>query len=317
MNAEPEVVGAQCPQCAASILDDDVFCEACGCRLVEDPTGPDLEPASGPDHVDVDLGAVAGVSDRGLTHRRNEDAFALDTRGDHLVAVVCDGVSASVTPDRAARVAADTAAQMLTAAIDDGADLAAAMVEAIAIARAEVERVPWVATQRLAAPSCTLVAAVWDGRAMTVASVGDSRAYWLGRTGAALLTEDDSWALHQVRSGDLSPEDAAQHPWAHAITNWIGADAPRDTVRVEAIEPDGDGLLVVCTDGLWNYVAEADALAELVRGLPGDTPHAVADALVKHALAQGGADNVTVAVLAVEPSPSPSPSPSPLSEEQS
>jgi len=291
-------MAAGCPQCGVSILDDDVFCEACGCRLVEDPTGPDLEPPSEPDHVDLDLGPVAGVSDRGLTHRRNEDAFALEVRGDRLVAVVCDGVSASVSPDKAARVAADTVAHMLAAAIDDGAELAAAMAEAVTVARAAVERVPWIATQRLAAPSCTLVAAVWDGRAITLASVGDSRAYWIGTDTAAVLTEDDSWALHQVRIGELSPEDAATHPWAHAITNWIGADAPDDDLRVETVEPDGDGLLVVCSDGLWNYVPEADALAELVRALDKATPHDIADALVQHAIAQGGADNVTVAVLA-------------------
>jgi len=310
VNAEPDSVSASCPQCGVSILDDDVFCEACGCRLVEDPTGPDLEPATGPDHVEVDLGAVAGVSDRGLTHRRNEDAFALDGRDDWLVAVVCDGVSASVSPDRAARVAADTVAQMLVAAIDDGADLTAAMAEAVTVARAAVERVPWVATQRLAAPSCTLVAAVWDGRAITLASVGDSRAYWIGPETAMLLTEDDSWALHQVRIGELTPEDAAVHPWAHAITNWIGADAPDEALRVETIEPDGDGLLVVCSDGLWNYVPDADALGELVRELDASTPHDIADALVQYALARGGADNVTVAVLATTAS-------SPDSEEPS
>ena len=310
MNAEPGSVSASCPQCGVSILDDDVFCEACGCRLVEDPTGPDLEPATGPDHVEVDLGAVAGVSDRGLTHRRNEDAFTLDTRGDHLIAVVCDGVSASVSPDRAARVAADTVAQMLVAAIDDGADLTAAMAEAVTVARAAVERVPWVATQRLAAPSCTLVAAVWDGRAMTVASVGDSRAYWIGTEAAALLTEDDSWALHQVRAGELSAEDAAQHPWAHAITNWIGADAPDEALRVERFEPPGDGFLVVCTDGLWNYVPDPDALAALVRALDAISPHDIADALVQHAIAQGGADNVTVAVLATTSSSAVSEEPS-------
>jgi serine/threonine protein phosphatase PrpC len=49
---------------------------------------------------------------------------------------------------------------------------------------------------------------------------------------------------------------------------------------------------------LWNYVPEADALAELVRALDNATPHDIADALVQHAIAQGGADNVTVAVLA-------------------
>ena len=310
MTVEPEPTSASCPGCGESILDDDVFCEACGIRLVEDPTGPDLEPASEPEHLDLDLGAVAGVSDRGLTHRRNEDAFALEVRGDRLVAVVCDGVSASVSPDRAARVAADTVAEMLAAAIDDDADLARAMADAVNVARAAVERVPWIATQRLAAPSCTLVAAVWDGRAITLASVGDSRAYWIGADEAAVLTEDDSWALHQVRLGELTPEDAAVHPWAHAITNWIGADAPDDELRVETIEPEGDGLLIVCSDGLWNYVPEADALAELVRTLGGTTPHEIADGLVQYAIAQGGADNVTVAVLAATSS-------SLVSEEQS
>jgi len=298
MSIEFEPLSASCPQCGVSILDDDVFCEACGIRLVEDPTGPDLAPAQEPDHIDLNLGSVAAVSDRGLTHRRNEDAFALEVRGERLVVVVCDGVSASVSPDRAARVAADTVAEMLAAAIDDGADLAPAMVDAVNVARAAVERVPWIATQRLAAPSCTLVAAVWDGRAITFASVGDSRAYWIGADAATVLTEDDSWALHQVRLGELTPEDAAVHPWAHAITNWIGADAPDDDLRVDTIEPDGDGLLIVCSDGLWNYVPEADALADLVRGLGGTTPHEIADGLVQFAIAQGGADNVTVAVLA-------------------
>jgi serine/threonine protein phosphatase PrpC len=253
------------------------------------------------------------VSDRGLTHRRNEDAFALEVRGDRLVAVVCDGVSASVSPDRAARVAADTVAEMLAAAIDDGTDLANAMAEAVTVARAAVERVPWIATQRLAAPSCTLVAAVWDGRSITLASVGDSRAYWIGADAAAVLTDDDSWALEQVRIGELTPEAAATHPWAHAITNWIGADAPDDELRVETITPDRDGLVVVCTDGLWNYVPEADALAELVRALGGTTPHEIADGLVQYAIARGGADNVTVAVFATTSS---SPS-SPVSEEPS
>jgi len=125
-----------------------------------------------------------------------------------------------------------------------------------------------------------------------------------------VLTEDDSWALHQVRIGELSPEDAATHPWAHAITNWIGADAPDEDLHVDTIEPDGDGLLIVCRDGLWNYVPEADALAELVRALDGATPHAIAETLVQYAIAQGGVDNVTVAALAARSS-------SPVSEEPS
>jgi serine/threonine protein phosphatase PrpC len=56
-------------------------------------------------------------------------------------------------------------------------------------------------------------------------------------------------------------------------------------------------MLVVCSDGFWNYAAEARAVAELVRSAPADAnAECVARLLVKHALDCGGIDNVTVAV---------------------
>jgi serine/threonine protein phosphatase PrpC len=64
---------------------------------------------------------------------------------------------------------------------------------------------------------------------------------------------------------------------------------------VVVLEPDRSGLVVLCTDGLWNYVDHADALAAT---LPrGAALMDVARTLVRHARAGGGHDNVTVAVL--------------------
>ncbi len=74
-------------------------------------------------------------------------------------------------------------------------------------------------------------ARVWDGDEVTVGSLGDSRAYWIGADGARRLTVDDSWAREQVDAGVLDERDAEADPRAHAITRWLGADAPDEPPR--------------------------------------------------------------------------------------
>ena len=89
-------------------------------------------------------------------------------------------------------------------------------------------------------------------------------------------------------------------PQAHVITRWLGADLPDPEPHVTRFEPAGPGVVLVCSDGLWNYRPEAADLAALA--LPGalTDPLAAAAALVKFAVDAGGADNIT-AVLAPFP----------------
>ncbi|MGH3120697.1 MAG: PP2C family protein-serine/threonine phosphatase, partial [Streptosporangiaceae bacterium] len=78
------------------------------------------------DHQEIDLSLIAGVTDRGLRHRQNEDAMELAVvpaaAGPVLVAVVCDGVSTSIRPDEASLAAARAAAAVLRTAAQDGTD---------------------------------------------------------------------------------------------------------------------------------------------------------------------------------------------------
>jgi serine/threonine protein phosphatase PrpC len=75
-------------------------------------------------------------------------------------------------------------------------------------------------------------------------------------------------------------------------------DAPARPPRLTALRPPGAGRLLLCTDGLWNYVADAAELGELIDGLAaGAAPAAVARALTDVALERGGRDNITVAVI--------------------
>jgi serine/threonine protein phosphatase PrpC len=290
---EPEV--RACAVCGApsSELDEDGYCSVCGTR--------ERDPG---EHVELDLVIAAGVSDRGNAHHRNEDAFSLNVGATGEVAVVvCDGISTSTAPDAAARAAAEAAAAVLVGAFDGALpDLAAVTGDAIADARRAVSGVRWTTRADRALPSCTLVCAIVRGGEVAVASVGDSRAYWIDAAGARRLTTDDSWAQEQIATGAMSAREAFQDRRAHSITNWIGADAPDAEPGGETFSPTSAGLLLLCTDGLWNYLTEDSELARLISELPeGASPAAVARELTETALARGGHDNITVAVIDVDP----------------
>lgn len=289
-----------CPSCGAPQQAGDRFCEQCGARLDEV-----LEEPVGDTRVELDLVIAAVVSDQGLVHRRNEDSFHLEVSGERDVAVVvCDGISSASAGNVAARESARAAGTVLARALADPAkDAETALDEAIVAANDAVVQVEWTTRTRRVDPSCTLVSALCRGPEITVGWVGDSRAYWFDQIESRQLTIDDSFAEESVAKGILTPEQAAKSPFLHSITHWVGPDSPARPSRYVTLRPERAGRLVLCTDGLWNYAPGADELARLVEALPdGAAPAAVARALADTANSRGGHDNITVAVVDIDPS---------------
>jgi serine/threonine protein phosphatase PrpC len=288
-----------CPSCGAAQHAGDRFCEQCGTKL-------DDEPAADDARIELDLGLAAAVSDQGRVHRRNEDAVHLEVfDGRRVAVVVCDGISSASASNVAARDAARAAGAVLAgAAANPALDPAQAILEAIKAANAAVLQVEWTTRARRVDPSCTLVSAVCDGTKIVVGWVGDSRAYWFDGVEPRQLTVDDSFAEESVAQGILTPDQAAKSPFLHSITNWVGGGAPDRPPRTISLKPQRRGRLVLCTDGLWNYAATSAELNELIETLPEDaSPVEVARALTDAALERGGHDNITVAVLDVNPGP--------------
>jgi serine/threonine protein phosphatase PrpC len=251
------------------------------------------------DHQELELGGLAGVTDRGLRHQRNEDAMALATAatagGPVMIMVVCDGVSTADRPDEASLAAARAAAEELLAAVQAGTSRPEASVRAAAAAREAVAALAGGGES----PAATFVSAVVAGGTITVCWLGDSRAYWLdaGDEGSArLLTRDDSLAEEMVALGLMPEAEALTSPQAHVVTRWIGPDADALVPHVTEFSPPGPGVLMLCSDGLWNYAPDAGTLAGLA--MPGALadPRAAAAGLVEFALDAGGMDNITVAL---------------------
>ncbi|MEU3615783.1 PP2C family serine/threonine-protein phosphatase [Streptomyces sp. NPDC006872] len=295
--AEP---AKMCVACRAGRVDDDGYCENCG----------HAQPRER-DHMELESGPLAAVSDRGLRHHRNEDAFglgctALPDGSPALVAIVCDGVSSATRPDDASLAASRAASAALLAALPQGTHPQAAMHEAIVAASHAVNALaaePATAREHAPhqnAPACTLVGAVVTAGLLVVGWVGDSRAYWVPTdrsSPAARLTEDDSWAAQMVAAGLMNEAEAYADERAHAITGWLGADAYELEPHTASFKPDRPGVVVVCTDGLWNYAEAAEEMAEVVPPDAAVRPLHSARVLVGHALDGGGHDNVTVAVV--------------------
>ncbi len=295
-----------CVACRAGQVDRDGYCENCG----------HAQPRER-DHMEQELGAVAAVSDRGLRHHRNEDAFAVSSTAlpdgsPAVVAVVCDGVSSATRPDEASLAASHAANEALLEALPRGTHPQQAMHDAIVAASGAVNSLAGAAPPKEDAPhenapACTFVGAVVTPSLLIVGWVGDSRAYWvpLDRgSPAARLTEDDSWAAQMVAAGLMNEAEAYADERAHAITGWLGADAYELEPHTASFKPDRPGVVVVCTDGLWNYAEAAEEMAQVIPPDAAVRPLHGAQVLVGHALDGGGHDNVTVAVL---PFPAPPP----------
>jgi serine/threonine protein phosphatase PrpC len=297
-SGEAAADGPVCVACGLGGVDDDGYCEHCG----------HAQPRQR-DHQEKELEAVAAVSDRGLRHHRNEDAFVIATAslpdgGRAVSAVVCDGVSTAYRPDDASAAASAAGSEALLGALERGAPAEEAMRTALlaafdaVVALADEEEPDAPAHHN--SPACTCVSAVVTGPVFTVGWIGDSRAYWIPDDRglpSSRLTEDDSWAARMVSAGLMTEAEAYADERAHAITGWLGADAVEVDPHVAAFQPEGPGVIVVCTDGLWNY---AESAAEMAEAVPPDArtrPLHSARALLGLALDGGGHDNVTVAVL--------------------
>ncbi|MEY9845271.1 PP2C family serine/threonine-protein phosphatase [Streptacidiphilus sp. MAP5-3] len=292
-----------CVGCGAQRIDNDGYCELCG-RAQPRPR----------DHQERALASVCGVSDRGHRHHRNEDAFAVAATsrpggGSAVVAVVCDGVSSATRPDEASQAAADCASESLLEQLESGAAPETAMHTAILAAAERVDRLAEEFEREPSrnSPACTIVSAIATDGQVTLGWVGDSRGYWFpdDRSRSVRLTVDDSWATRMVSAGLMSEAEAFADPRAHAITGWLGADAVEVEPHTLSFAPDAPGVVLICTDGLWNYSEAAPDLAKIVPPDARTRPLEAAQTLVRYACDRGGHDNVTVAVLPLQPAPHP------------
>ena len=99
-----------------------------------------------------------------------------------------------------------------------------------------------------------------DDNTITVANVGDSRAYWLRGDYMGQVTEDHSFVEDLVRQGRLTAEEAATHPQRNILTRAVGIGAEVEVDRFPIPEPEVGDRFLLCSDGLFNELSEDEIL---------------------------------------------------------
>jgi PPM family protein phosphatase len=237
-----------------------------------------------------------GLTDAGKVRQNNEDAMLLGDGEDETLFVVADGIGGF----EAGEVASSIAVEVLRDLHPDKT-FEAAIGEAnrriLAAGRGD---------EKLSGMGTTVVAIRFGGTQREplaeVAHVGDSRAYLVRGGEMSPITEDHSLVAELVRSGDLTRDQAAEHPQKNLITRALGAD---ENVEVDTtvLPIDAGDRVLLCSDGLSDMVPEV-RISEILLEAP-DDPERAARGLVSAALEAGGNDNITVVIVDVREQPAP------------
>jgi protein phosphatase len=223
--------------------------------------------------------------------QNNEDALLVGDGGDETLFVVADGVGGFEAGEVASSIAIDVLRGLGPDDSFEGA-IEEANRRILAAGRGD---------ERLSGMSTTVVAARFGGTrrepVVEVAHVGDSRAYLFRSGELRPVTEDHSLVAELVRSGDLTREQAFEHPQKNLITRALGTE-DGVTVDTKILPVEVGDRFVLCSDGLTDMVRE-EGVGEILARHPGDPEGAVRD-LLAAALEAGGNDNITVVVIDVK-----------------
>ena len=232
-----------------------------------------------------------GVTDAGKVRQNNEDAMLVGEGEDETLFVVADGIGGF----EAGEVASSLAVEVLKELPPDGSfktAIAEANRRILAAGRDDV---------KLSGMGTTVVAIRFGGTqrepTAEVAHVGDSRAYLVRGGEMNPITEDHSLVAELVRSGDLTRDQAAEHPQKNLITRALGADV-EVAVDTTVLPIEAGDRVLLCSDGLSDMIPETRISEILLESA--EDPERAARSLLSAALDAGGNDNITVIVVDVK-----------------
>jgi serine/threonine protein phosphatase PrpC len=235
----------------------------------------------------VRIGRAAALTDTGRRRLENEDAFVLEPP----LFAVADGMGGAQAGEVASRLAVSTIEERGLGLREEDA-----LVELLQLANTRIfERSGSDPSVSGMGTTTTIVVVDEAGGTLTLAHVGDSRAYRIRGGAISQLTDDHSLVAELVRGGRLSEEEALVHPARSVITRVLGTDP---VVEVDTAKDDvlSDDLVLLCSDGL-SVMLRDETILELV--LAADGPAEATEALVKAANAAGGDDNITVVLFEI------------------
>lgn len=238
---------------------------------------------------------IVAKTDKGIVRDSNQDAYAVGEFSDEVVwSVVCDGMGGAAGGNIASALAVKVISDKINASYREkmrdtsihnmlDSALTAANIEVYDFAEAKPE---------LRGMGTTVVCAIVRDNQAFIAHAGDSRAYIANNGSIRQLTTDHSMVQDLLSRGKITSEEAEHHPNKNIITRAVGVDKTID-IDFAQVDLSDDDVLLLCTDGLSNYVSND----EMVEIMSDGKHYAFADRLVTQANKNGGGDNITVVII--------------------
>ena len=246
-------------------------------------------------------------TDTGLQRDHNEDStFSLSLRLSHNnvtlpagLFIVADGLGGHESGEVASEIAVRTVSRMLLQRLFlqflDYPPQAPSVSIQDAI-KETVDEANRLIFQDIPGGGTTLTAALILGSQLTLAQIGDSRAYWLSDEGEIRpLTRDHSLVGHLLEAGQITPEEALQHPQRNILYRALGQATPVE-VDLTTLPLPGSGHLILCSDGLWGVLPPTQ-IASIIQTASHVTTATLE--LIRAANAAGGPDNISVILVRI------------------
>lgn len=234
---------------------------------------------------------VSARSEIGRVRKENEDNYLVSLERDLFV--VADGMGGHAGGEVASSIVKRVLNEEITSP-DLVADCGKMLLEALLKANDLILRLGQ--DEAYFGMGTTVTAALFAQERLYIAHIGDSRAYLFRDNSLQLLTRDHSLVNELLQKGELTQEEAINHPRRNILTRALGTDEVPQIDLYDLLVQPGD-ILLLCTDGLYNLVYENELVEILATE---ENLSTKVERMVNHALERGGNDNITAVLVKYE-----------------
>ena len=239
-----------------------------------------------------------GMTEPGMIRTQNQDHYDIAKLSrEQLLVIVCDGMGGARSGNIASSMAVEVFVGEVKRAVRSNMKpdkIDTMLRSALELANKAVYEQSQL-SEEYQGMGTTLVAAFFQKDKLTVANVGDSRAYLFNRDGVEAITTDHSLVELMVQRGELTRETAKTFPGKNLITRAVGTESAVECDLYHVQLRKGDNVLL-CSDGLSNQLSDQEMLFEVIHGT---NKADCCQRLMNIANYRGAPDNVTVALVSV------------------
>ncbi len=233
----------------------------------------------------------AGFTDPGLVRSVNQDSYYIDPQKRFFI--VADGMGGHAGGQEASQLAVKTIQNYIETYWDTEISSEELLEAALQQANENILADQYTHPERADMGTTCVIAMFRNGQSWC-AHIGDSRLYRFRDKSLEQITEDHTWVARAMKMGDLSEEEAKNHPWRHVLFQCLGR---KDLRQVDVYPVDirpGDAL-ILCSDGLTEEITDSEITSYLLNN---DAQcEEIVKSLIEAAKQAGGSDNITVIMV--------------------